>query len=307
MITLYSLTIFISLAFIAIVIALFVFASSIYRGALELSTKQEEEALNRRKELISRKRKELIEKIGDIDEERFPKELRAELNKLDAELNNIDQSIVKSRNKAKALTVRNIIGVPISLLLISIIASGIAIATSGILPMIMWILSLILIAISLYFIFRNLFIIESFSRIIDLGTLMEQALERHTMKMRPIVDIRFWPWQLEVKHGETQEIKYILFLEQGLTAKNVRVRFAATEKLDFPEEDCELFRFNKLTKDMINPKFFWHKLGAINYNVYREEGFKVKAPNRRGEYTMSHWIQCDEFTSEEQTFLIKVT
>ncbi len=302
--TLHQCTIFVDLALLAIVIAIFVFASSFYRGALELSAKEEENSLNRRKELMKNKRSELAEKIKNTDEGDLAKELRAELDKFDAELKDIDQSITKSKNKPKALAVKNLATIPGSLLLASIVLSGTAIATSETLQTIMWSLSLALLVVSVYFIYKNLSAVEFFSGIIDLSTLMEQALERHAEKRRPIVDLDIPEYQLIIKHGETQEVNLDIFLEQGLTAKNIKIRFVATKELDFPEEKLQKLGINK--KNMRNPRFFFGEVGDLNYGVYREITFKVKAPDARGEYTMSHWITCDEFTAEEKTFTIKV-
>lgn len=305
MITLYQCTIFVSLALLAIVIAIFVFALSFYRGALEFSARQEEDALNRRKELIESRKTELAKKMPGIEGSTFSKQLRAELDKFDAELKNIDQSILKSRNKAKALTARNMVIIPSSFLLVSIITSGIAIATSGALPAIMWGLSLALLVTGSYFICRNLCTVEFFSGVIDLGTLMEQALEKHAQKMRPIVDLDIWDFELIIKRGETKEMHPALFLKQGLTAKNIKIRFSGTQELDFPEEKYGQSEFDH--KNMRKPKQFWYKeIGDLNYGVYLETPFKVKAPDAKGEYTMTYWVHCDEFTSEEKPFTIKV-
>ena len=57
--------------------------------------------------------------------------------RLNIELNRIDKSILKSRNKVKALTLRNMATIPASLLLMSIVAAGTAIAASGVIQTIM--------------------------------------------------------------------------------------------------------------------------------------------------------------------------
>lgn len=190
MVTLYEYTILADLALLAIVIAIFVFASSILGGASRISAEEQENLLARRRERIEEAKKELIgEQIKGLASEHFVRELKVKIAELDRDLKNIDRKILEARNKAKALTVGNTVAIPSLFLLISIIASGIAIVTLGILPTVMWTLSLVLIAISLYFIFRNLIIVESFSSVMDLSTALEQVLERHEMKLKPVVDI----------------------------------------------------------------------------------------------------------------------
>lgn len=307
MTTLYSLTIYASLALLAIAIAIFVFAASIYRGASEFFASEEEDALNRRKELIESRKTELTKRIPDIDGSTFLIQLRAELDRLDAELNNIDQSILKSRNKVKALMVWNMVGIPLSFLLVSIITSGIAIATSGTLPTIMWVLSLALLGAGSYFIYRNLSTVEFFSGVIDLGTLMERALEKHAHKMRSIVGLDIWDFELIIKRGETKEIEYIVSLEQGAIAKNVKVRFLATGELDFPDEEVVTQLPSTIKKEsMNNPKQFVHKVDDLNPRSHSLKRFRVKVPDRPGKYTMSYWIQCEGFSAQEETFIIKV-
>jgi RNA polymerase sigma factor (sigma-70 family) len=190
MVTLYSLTIYIDLALLAIVIAIFVFASSIHGGASKISAEEEETHLARRRERIEEAKEELLgEQFKSVDSAHFVEELRAKIAKLENDLKNIDRSILEVRKKGKALTVRTMVTIPSLFLVISVITSGIAIITSGILPTILWALSLILAAISLYFIYRNLVIVESFSSLMDLSTALEQALERHETKLKPVTDI----------------------------------------------------------------------------------------------------------------------
>lgn len=219
MITLYGYIILADLALLAVVIAIFIFAVSIYKGASELSIKEKESASNRSKEIITIRKTEVNKKLKTLTNGASLNEVRAELDKLDNEIHNIDKSVLKIINKANCLTARNLVFYPSSLLIASIIASGIAIAVTGTLQTTMWVLSLLLLVSSLYFICRCICAIEFFSNSIDLSTLMEQALERHTMKMRPAVDLDIWDFQLEIRHGETQIIEPALFLKQGLTAK----------------------------------------------------------------------------------------
>lgn len=305
MITLYQCIIFVSLTLLAISIAVYVFAASIYRAVSELSAKAEEEALKRRKDLIKEKREKLIETARGTDDEHLSDEVKTEVDKLNMELDTIDQSILKSRDKVKALRARNMIVIPGSFLLLAIIASGIAIVTSGIPQTIMGIISIASIVIGLYFIYRNLSAVEHFSRFIDVGMLMEQALDRHAMKRQPIVDMDVWDFELEIKRGVTKEIEYDAFLKRGAVGKNTKVRFLATEELVFPEEKVKSFGLEKSGR-MKKPNYFVQQIGTINPTIHVVKSFKVKAPDTPGEYDMSHLILCDEYAGEKNTFTIKV-
>ena len=74
MITLYGYTILADLALLAIVIAIFGFAVSRYRSVSELSVKEEQEALNRRKEILKEARVVLTKRIQDAKEEHLTEE-----------------------------------------------------------------------------------------------------------------------------------------------------------------------------------------------------------------------------------------
>jgi len=304
MITLYGYTILAGLALLAVLVAIFAFAVSIYKGASELCIKEQENASNRRKEIIEKRRTELTVKLQSITNGTSINGVRAELDNLDNEIRNIDKTVLRIIEKAKCLTARNLVFAPGSLLLVSIITSGIAIAVTGALQTIMWVLSLLLLASSLYFIYSCIRAIEFFSNFIDLSTLMEQALERHKIKTTPSVDIDLFDFQLTIKCGETAEIDVWASLRQGSIARNASVRFSGTEELDFPEEKTKQLEYDHL--NMKKPKQFWRNIGDINPGVQKHSIFKVKAPNQPGDYTMSYWIECDEWSSEEEEFTIKV-
>lgn len=304
MITLYGYTILADLALLAILVAIFAFAVSIYKGASELCIKEQENASNRRKEIIEKIKTELTVKLQLITNGTSINGVRAELNSLDNEIRNIDKPVLRIIEKAKCLTARNLVFAPGSLLLVSIITSGIAIAVTGALQTIMWVLSLLLLASSLYFIYRCIRAIEFFSNFIDLGTLMEQALEKHAQKMKPVVNMMLWDFTTIVEHGKIEEVKYHVFLEHGPIGRNTHIRFLATDELHFPEEETEPFNYNK--EKMTNPKLFNHKIGDLNPRANKVKKFKVKAPDNPGEYVMSYWILCDEYAGEEITFKIRV-
>lgn len=189
MVILYELTIFANLALLAIIIAIFVFASSIHGGASKISAEEEESLLARRRERIEEVKESISKEMNGVDGDRFIEQLKATVVELNNDLKKIDRAILEARNKGKALTLRNLVAIPSSVLLVSIIASGVAIAASGTLPTVMWILSLALIVFSLGFIYRNLRVVERFTSVTDLSTVIQQALETREMKSKPVMDV----------------------------------------------------------------------------------------------------------------------
>jgi len=159
-----------------------------------------------------------------------------------------------------------------------------------------------------YFIYKNLMVVEYFSKLIDLGTLMEQALDRHSDRSKPVIRFEFWHTligeELRISHGEEKGIFYLISLKQGSKGSNVKIRFSCTEELDFPGRS--------VTKDKLSyhgmkkPKSFWTEPIDLNPKVYKRLSFVVKAAEIAGEYIMAYWVQCDEYTSEEEFFVLNV-
>jgi hypothetical protein len=134
---------------------------------------------------------------------------------------------------------------------------------------------------------------------------MEQALERHAQKMKPIVHLDIWDFQLQIKHGETQEVTCWVSLKQGATAKNVKLLFYSDNKLEFPEEQVEKLKYK--VQDIQNPKYFVHDVGDVDYGLVNVEEIKVKAPEDIGEYPLVYLVRCDEYASKTERVIIKVT
>ena len=303
--TLYQFTIFVDLTLLAIVTAIFIFAISIYKGASELRIKEETDTSNKRKELIAKRKSELTQKIQTAPLDSLRKTLQEELDTLDNLLRDIDKPVSKIIKNARVLTAKYLVFFPGVFLLLSIIASGIAGVISDPFQNVLWVFSLFLSVLSLYFIYRNIRSIDYFSSFIDFSTFMERALERHTQKVAPVIDVLRWNYQLEMNTGETKEIKYLVYLKKGLIGQHARIRITGSEELDFPDE-TNILRFGFNYQNMKNPKHFWHTLGDINPKSLINDKYKVKAPTQPGEYVMAYWLQCDGFSADEKYFTVRV-
>lgn len=306
MATICQIIVLVDLTLLAIAIALFVFASSIYKGAIKMAISEEEGIFDSRKKLIQERKQEIQKEIKSIKEENFAKELRKRLDELEADIRFIDSSIKKSREKAKALSLKNMVNFPVLIIILSLIASGIAIWSNGYAQTSFGIISIAFMGGGMYLIYRNLNAMENISSVIDLSTLMEQALDAHEMKNEPALELTMWTENLEVERGGTLVIEYDVHLKRGKIGRNARCRFTATKELEFPEEEIE----EKTDVDyggMKKPNIFVHGYKDINPKEYDCDEILVKAPDKPGNYTMSYWLQCDGFTEDEYFFKIKVT
>ena len=175
--TIYEVTILCSLALMAIVIAVFVLASSLHGNAVRKSTEEEEALLARRRERLEELKKQLVGVMSSQSSD-TTNVSASSIGKLAKDIDRIEKSISKARSQGRILTVNNIVIVPFCSLLAAIISSAMAIVTKGIVPNILLGLSLSLIGFSLYWIFRNLRFIEGFSTLTGSSVVSRQPSER---------------------------------------------------------------------------------------------------------------------------------
>lgn len=333
MTTIFQIIIITSLTFVAIMIALFVFASSIYKGAIKIAADEEQEALNNRREFLEKRRKEIVKELKEAGGDEFAAKLKESLTDLGVKTKQINQSISKSRDKVKRLNLKSMVVVPGFFLVLSLTGAGIAAMLSGGWQASAWGASVVALIAGVVFIYRNLQAIEKFSSIIDVSVLMEQALDAHAKKTNPKLFLDFWGENLKYKgilkvgRGKTAEIAYVISLIQGTIGKKARVMFTATEELEFIDsvtigkkgrvmftateepENIDSVTIEEASVDyygMTNPKRINMQYGDINPKEYEGTSIYMKAPEETGEYIMSYFLQCEGFTEDEKFFKIVV-
>ena len=263
---LYSLTIVANFTLFAVIIALFVYTSSIYGVALINTREQQEKYSQQKKAIVSSRKKEIERKISELAS---------------------DTDFVKQS--------------------LSIIASSVSLANSTedwIIPV--WVLSLIFLGVGLYLLINALFSIQELSKSIDLSSILEKSLSDHDRALRPVVGIEFPDYQLHnIAPSSTEEIEAVIFLREGIIAKNVEVRFGATSELQFPDEEISSFNIAEYM-NMNNPNQFTKKVDSLNKDVYYGFSFNLKAPDKPGKYYMSYWITSDLFTGDDTSLMLEV-
>jgi len=171
--TLYQFTIFANLALMAMIVAIYVLASSFHGSASRLAAEEEEDYLSKRKEKLDRIVNELTAKLDEKTSSPINLgDIRSRLEFGRKELSEIDKSINRARRKGTALSVNKMVVVPFILLLVSVATSAIAILTAGDTPSIVWSLPgvdtpILMWGIALLFTFTSLIWIYNKLRIID--------------------------------------------------------------------------------------------------------------------------------------------
>lgn len=300
-----------NLTLVAIVIALFVFASSIYKGALKMAMNEVREALENRREFMKERRKGIVEELNKAGEDELVAKLKESLKELDVKTDEINQSISKSIDRVNRLSLKSMVAIPGYFIVLSVVGAGTAVFLSGSWQVVVWIASVAFLIVGIVTVYRNLQAMEEISSIIDLSTLMEQALDTHAKKTSPILFLDLWDKSLheegilEVGRGETTEIKCDISLIQGTIGRKARVMFTATEELEFIDSET-IEETSTSYKGMTNPKRIIMQYGDINPKEYEDSSINIKAPEETGEYIMSYVVQCEGFTADETFFKIVV-
>lgn len=311
MTTVYQIIVITSLTFMAIMVALFVFASSIYKGAIKIAADEEQEALKNRRKYLEERKREIVEELEKAGGDEFAHKLKESLTDFDAKTKQINQSILKSRDRIKKLNLKNMVVVPGLFLGLSITGAGIAAVLSGGWEVSVWSASAVALITGVVLIYRNLKAIEKFSSVIDVSMLMEQALDAHARKTSPKVALVFYDESitnermLRVGRGEIVEIEHDVSLIQGSIGRKTRVWFTATEELEFIDGGA-IEKIKEGYSGMTKPKRLIKQYGDVNPKEFQPGIVKVKAPEKPGSYSMSSFLQCDGFTAEEYFFKIVV-
>lgn len=307
--TITQIVVLVALALLAITVALFVFTSSLYKGAIRLAAKEAEGHLSRRREVIREKKKDLMKSLGEASEENLQQKMKEKLEELNKDIEPLDRVVRESRNKVNALRLRNMVTFPALIIVSSIAISGIADLNNGITQTILWIVSIAFLGAGVFYLYNNLRVIENISGMIDLTTLMEQALDSHEQKKKPILEFDMWNYlwneELEVERGKVLELYYDVSLKQGSMGRNILCTFTATEELEFPKIKKQE-NISTSYGGMKNPKRFVIKHGDAHPNEYLDKVITIKAPDKPGKYRMTYWLQCDDFSKDEYPFDIKV-
>lgn len=251
----YQVTVFLGIALLAVVVTIFVLASSLLGLAVESASKEEED---RRAEQDSRIGKQVEQARTELEQaaagtgeferaEKTLKTLRDQKKKFEKETKRIRQGYEVFRPKGGVLYP----GIPILVsLVLSALAWGLSMGTYQSISPYLWGFGVAALVFSLYRIYFGLKRIERVAVTSEQAALTRMtkalgtALEKHDEAIKPLLEFKFLDKEppFHVKKESTSSFKYIVRLAQGDIVRRVEVWFLAPPGFSFPDKEKTWFQ-----------------------------------------------------------------
>jgi len=319
----YQLTFFVSLAILAILITIFVFAVSLLGRALEAATKEQEKTTKEQKdaaeEEIAAIQKQIsnLGKKGRIDKEKL-EELEAKLKQLRKQDERFEKKLSRIGKAPQLLTVRGGVVPPATSLLGALLLTAGAWYLSTIqificIPLLIWILGLAAIAYSVSRIYLSLKMIEGVA-ITSEETALRRTIEAFKIAQKELEEERKpklgLKWRgtnppFHIKADSPLELKFGVFCERGDFADDVSVVFFAPPGFTFPTMPTLI----QESSHPIVPEFVTTSIRytpPVTRGTSLTNDVSVKAPPEVGEFEAYYQISCRGFCSEFEKFKIVV-
>ena len=313
---LYQATAFLAIALLAVVVTIFVLASSLLGRAIESASEEEEKKRREQEKIISkqvRQAREQFEKAakgtGEFEEARESlRSLQKQKRRFEKQAKHIQQSYQVFRVKGGVLR-------PSLCFLSSLILGGIAWGLSRgdwqWISVYVWVLGLIAMGWGLYRIYSGLRKIESVaitSEEVALIRTMEAfriALKKHEDERKPKLRLQFTNSQppFHAKKDTETKINFIVKLTNGDIARKVEVWFFAPMDFEFSDLDTWHQSASYTIPNALTAKHeFKDILAGINYN----RTLRLKPPAREDTYILAYRLYCEGFTSKLEKFKIVI-
>jgi ABC-type multidrug transport system fused ATPase/permease subunit len=312
---LYQASTFLAIALLAIVVTIFVFASSLLGRAIESAAKEEEkkrrEQVKKIAEKVREARKALnkaIEGTGEF------KVARKSLGDLEKQKRNLERETKRISRSYEVFTRQGGVLHPGCSFLISAIFSGTAWAigegTWQWIGFTLWGLSLVAIGYGLYRIYFGLGSIESVAKTSEEAALkrtMEAfrlALKLHEDEKKPELKLDFkHSLPLHLKKQSEGNIEFSIAVVHVPIVHRVEAWFFAPEGFDFPDQSTW---HQESDYDLPNAITCKHAMNDLRASLKNSRSVKVKTPDKADNFTFAYKLYCDEFISELSKFTVVV-
>jgi len=312
----YQVTVFLAIALLAVVVTIFVFASSLLGLAVESAAKEDKD---RRAAQDSEIEKEVEQARGDLDNakegtgkiEQAARTLRNLINKkrkFEKETKRIRQGYEVFTPKGGVLYP----GIPLLVsLVLSALAWGFSVGTHQWVSPFLWGSSVAVLVFSLYRIYFGLKKIEKVavtseqSALTRMTRALGTALEKHDEATKPRLKFEFRDKTppFHIKKESTVDIVFKLKLEEGNFARRAEVWFFAPQGFSFPEMETWVQATSFAIPSACTCK---HVFTDMLCGIGNLGQVKLAAPTQTGTYTLGYTVHCEGVKSESQTFEVVV-
>jgi Na+-transporting methylmalonyl-CoA/oxaloacetate decarboxylase gamma subunit len=306
---LYQASTFLAIALLAIIVTIFVFASSLLGRAIESAAKEEKkkrrEQVKKIAEKVREARKALNRAIKGTGE--F-KAARKSLGDLEKQKRNLERETKRISRSYEVFTRQGGVLHPGCSFLISAIFSDTAWAigegTWQWIGFTLWGLSLVAMGYGLYRIYFGLGSIESVAKTSEEAALkrtMEAfrlALKTHEDEKKPELKLKFQQkLPINLKKQSQEEIKFSIEVIRGDIARGVEIWFFAPEGFGFIGQDTwpQVAKF-QIPNAITCKQTMTNLLAGISYN----QSIQVKTPDKAATFTLGYELHCEGFMSKLQ-------
>ena len=312
---LYQASTFLATALLAIVITIFVFASSLLGRAIESAAKEEEKKRHEQDKEIAAKVRGAREALNKAIKGTGKFEAaRKSLNDLEKQKRNLERETKRISRSYEVFTRQGGVLHPGCCFLLAAIFGGIAWAvgegTWQWIGFTLWGLSLVAIGYGLYRIYLGLGSIESVAKTSEEAALkrtMEAfrlALKLHDDEKKPELKLKFkHGLPLHLRKQSEENIEFSISVMHVPIVHGVEVWFLAPDGFDFPGQSTWHQDTDYRIPNAITCK---HAMNDLRAGQKHSRSIKVKTPNKADDFTLEYRIYSDEFMSEPQDFAVVV-
>jgi hypothetical protein len=321
-------TFFLSIALLAIVTTIFVFASSLLGRAVEAHRDDQEKLNKEKEELLTRNREDLQSKLQKSVTAEDISQLKKEIEKLEAEIAKIKKKSENIKKSYEVFEVKGGVFYPALCFLASLILSGIAWSLSqawigfnlgsAFIPYtpMLWLLALLAAGCGIERLYLSL------RKIQEVAVTSEEAALRRTVeafktaqteleeKKRPKLILFFKGEKppFSVKAGSTLAMTFIVTLIQGDVARKPVISFFVPEGFAFLnskyshtiDPQSSTFKYPKYLCISLHPK------GDYKSGIKYMGELNLQTPAQKSDFTLAYRLICESFVGEYKEFKVVV-
>jgi len=312
----YQVTVLLAIALLAVVVTIFVLASSLLGLAVESASKEEEDSRaeqdSRIEKQVEQARREFEQAAAGTREfertEKILEGLRKQKREFEKETKRIRQGYEVFRPKGGVLYP----GIPLLVsVVLSALAWGLGMGIYQSLSLCLWGSSVAVLVFSLYRIYFGLKRIERVAVTSEQAALTRMtralgtALEKHDEEIKPKLEFEFYGNEppFHVKKESTLEIKYRIILKKGDVLRRAEIRFFAPPSFSFTNKETWTQRADFQMPSACTCKDDFTDI-LPNTFYYGTLGFKT--PAQTDTFTLGYAMAYEGYKAELQKFEVVV-
>lgn len=306
-----ELIIILSIALLAVIVTIFIFAASLLREAIP-------QALEKQRKIAGEHSEEFVVTIADIQKALNAArgtggfgELEKNLHEWDRKRKQFEKASKRIEKKYQLLKTRGGVVYPAAVLLLALaLAGSVQLVTALVWQGVLFGLSILAVGWVCYRIYEIALVVQSIATtpedaVDKTREAFEKALEIHEAKKRPELKLKLIAPTLPFSFKQSTEaiINFRVDLIKGDVGKAVEVYFFADTGFEFPGR--EIFY---QTPDARKPGALTTVIdvGDIKRGISQPLNLKIKTPSEAGQFSLESRIICEGFKSDIEEFPVEI-